>query len=120
MMRHYLDALYIQVLVEAAAVGTTSAGTTAVDMKTCRDAVLIINYVQTDDAVTLLVVEHSSDNVTFTTHTSVGTVADGMTKVNLKNIKRYVRLTYTNASATGNDFWCVMIAGFNAQEAPVS
>ena len=119
-MRNYLDSLYIQTLVEAAAVGTTSAGTTAVDMKTCRDAVLMINYVQTDDEVTQLVVEHSDDNTTFTTHTSVGTIADGNTQVNLKNIKRYVRLTYTNASASGNDFWCVMIAGFNAQKSPVS
>lgn len=116
---------YCKVLevVRAGVLGVTNAGTTAIDMQTCRQGWLIISLNVGSDVATSFVLQHSDDNSTWATLKSVDNAdlaADALKKYDLANMKRYVRATWTRAAAAGDSYWAVLVVGDLAVRAPIS
>ncbi len=101
-------------VVASGTLGVTNAGTTAVDMDTCRQGWLIIDQVIGIDVATSFVLQHSPDNITFTTLETVANAdlaATALVTYNLENMYRYVRATWTRAAANADSVWCVLVLG---------
>lgn len=111
----------VREVVAAGVLGVTNAGTAAVDMATCRQGWLIIDLALVTDIPTNVVLQHSSDNVTFTALETVpdaDVAASGLAHYNLENMQRYVRLTWTRALANADSHWCVLVVGDLMVRAP--
>ena len=122
-MRDYAGENYSREIVAAGVLGVTNTGTTAVDMETCRNAVVNISIVVTTDVPTGITIQDSSDNSTFATHTTITAsdlAATAFKSYNLANIKRYVRIAWTRAAANADTYWCVIINGDRALRGPIS
>ena len=101
-------------VVNAGVLGVTNAGTVAVDLGLCRNAWLTINQTIVTDVPTTVLIEHSPDNVTFTTHTTIANAdlaATTLATYDLYNLYRYVRLSWVRAAANADSFWSVVIIG---------
>lgn len=104
-------------VVQASTLGATSAGTTAVDLGTCRKGLLLISLTVGTDVPTNVVIQHSSDNVTFSTLRAVANAdvaATGFHVYQQTRIYRYVRATWTRAAAAADSRWSVVVVGDQA------
>ena len=115
---------YIEVgeLVRAGVLGPTSAGTTAVDMRTCRVGRLLISLTVGTDVPTNVVLQHSPDNVTWTNLAAPANAlfaASTLYEVDVANLYRYVRMTWTRAAAAGDSYWSIILLGDLAVKAPI-
>ena len=118
-LRNYLDQLFILELSRANVVGSALAGS-SVDMKTCRDGVVLISLTKGTDSLTAITFQDSPDDSTFTTHTSITSVtSSGFSKTNVKDIKRYCKINWTGDSNT-DSYACALLVGFRAIKKPVS
>lgn len=111
-------------IVAAAVLGATNAGTTAVDMRAARQGTVIISTTVGTDVATDVTIEHSADNSTFTE--ALDPLADalfaatGINVVEIPDMMRYVRATWTRAAAGGDSYWSITILGHEAIRSPVS
>lgn len=116
-MRDWKSVVTPKAIVQAAVLGATSAGTTAVDMGTCRDSLLAISITVGTDVPTSFEIEESSDNITFaskTTVTDANLAASTIYTVEVQNHKRYLRAKWTRATAAGDSYWSVLVFGHEA------
>lgn len=123
MLRAYNDELYPLSMVNAGVLAATNTGTTAVDIKTCRSAVLMINITIGSDVPTSTIIQDSEDNVTFADHTTIldaSLAATTLYIATLRNLKRYVRIKWTRAAAGADSYWSVTLTGIQASLNPVS
>lgn len=123
MLRAYPDVLYPLSMVAASVLAATNTGTTAVDLKTCRSALLLINLTVGTDVPSSVTIQDSADNSTFADHTDIDDTeldATVLYKATLRNLKRYVRIKWTRALSNGDSYWSVELIGFGAQLNPVS
>ena len=107
-------------LVQAAVLGATSAATTAVDLGdttgVSRDALVTVSITVGSDVPTTILLQHSSDNSTFATHTTIANAdlaATGIDVYSLRNVKRYLRITWIRAASAGDTYWSVCVTGYN-------
>jgi len=87
---------------------------TSVDMYGCRDAYAIISFTLGSDTFDSCTILDSEDDSTFATHTTVtATLLDesGLTKVELDDIKRYVRVDVTETGSSNDSYVCVILIG---------
>ncbi len=126
LLRTYLDALYIKSLVAASVLAATNTGTTAVDMKTSRSAVLMVNLTVGSDVATTFSIQHSADSGVDDAWADVITLTDAQlasTAMVLKEIprmKRYLRVKWTRSASGADSYWAIQVAGKYPQVAPVS
>ena len=120
-IKDFLSYCEVEQIVAAGVLGVTSAATTAVDLGTCRNALIMIDLVVGTDVPTTVLIQHSPDNVTFTTHTTVANAdlaATTLATYDCYNLQRYVRVTWVRAAAAANSFWCVLAIGDLMVRAP--
>ncbi len=109
-------------MVQAAVLGATNSGTTAVDLGTSRDAMVIISTTIGSDVASAITLEHSSDNSTFTTHTTITTAdlaATGIDIYTLTNVKRYLSIAWTRSASAADSYWSVVAIGINEYDTSV-
>ncbi len=109
-------------MVQAAVLAATNAGTTAVDLGTSRDAMVIISTTSGSDVASAITLQHSSDNSTFTTHTTITTAdlaATGIDIYTLTDVKRYLRIAWTRSASAADSYWSVVAIGINEYDTSV-
>jgi len=109
-------------LVRAGVLGVTNAGTTAIDMRTCRNGRLLISQTIGTDVATDFTLEHSYDNSTWATLvevTDANLAASTLYQVDVANTYRYLRITWTRAAANADTYWAVLYMGTEPVTAPV-
>ena len=112
----------VRSVIAPAVLGVTNAGTASVDMGMSRQGWLIIDLVVGTDIPTDVVLQHSSDNVTFTNLYAVpdaDVAASDLVHYNLPNMQRFVRLTWTRALANADTLWAVHVIGDLMIRAPI-
>ena len=119
-MRDFAGETYYKQLVACATILGASSNTSSVDMETCRNAKVIVDFAKSDDDFTTLNIQHSSDDSTFTTHTAIGAIAATENdSYDCSRLKRYVRLSWTRNGSGGSSTWCAYIVGDRALRSPV-
>lgn len=111
-------------VVRAGVLGPTNAGTASQDLGTARQGRLFISLNAVGDVPTNVVLQHSWDNATWTNIQVVpnaSLAASTFYQVELTNIalQRYVRLTWTRATAFGTSHWAVWVVGDLAVISPI-
>jgi len=120
-IKDFISYCEVEEIVAAGTLGATSAGTASVDLGMCRNALVMIDLVVGTDVPTGVLIQHSPDNVTWTTHTTVANAdlaASALQTYDLYNLYRYVRLAWTRATAFGDSQWCVLVIGDLMYRAP--
>lgn len=109
-------------VVAAGTLGVTNAGTASVDMRTCRQGLLMIDLVVGTDVPSDFILQHSHDDSTWATLEAVADadlLASDILTYDLENMERYVRLTWTRALANADSQWCVLVLGDLAVRTPL-
>jgi len=99
--------------VQEGTVLAVTGNSTADDMRTCRNLLVLVDLNVTTDTITNLLLEHSADNVTFTTHSTLAAAlaVDGFTTYSVQNVRRYVRVSWTRVGAGADTTWGVYFVG---------
>ena len=119
-MRDFAGETYYKQLVACATILGASSNTSSVDMETCRNGKVIVDFVKVNDDFTTLNIQHSSDDSTFTTHTAIGAIAATENdSYDCLRLKRYVRLNWTRNGAAGGSSWAAYIVGNQALRSPI-
>lgn len=114
-MRDATSETTVLAVVQASVLGVTNTGTTAVDLGTSRHALVTISTTIGSDVASAITLEHSSDNSSFSTHTTVTTAdlaATGIDTYDLHNCKRYLRIAWTRAASNADTYWSVTAVGY--------
>ena len=114
-MRDATSETTTKAVVQANVLGATNTGTTAVDMGFSRNVLVTISTTVGSDVASAITLQHSSDNSTFATHTTVTTAdlaATGIDTYDLHNCKRYLRIAWTRAASAGDSYWSVTATGY--------
>ncbi len=109
-------------LVRAGVLGVTNAGTAAIDMRTARVGKLMISLLVGTDVPTNVVLQHSSDGVTWVNLAAPANAlfaASTFYELDVANIFRYLRMTWTRAAAGADSWWSILFIADLAVRTPI-
>ena len=109
-------------LVRAGVMGVTNAGTASIDMRTIRVGRLMISLLVGTDVPTNVVLQHSPDNATWTNLVAPANAlfaASTFYQVDVANVYRYLRMTWTRAGVAADSWWSITFIGDLAVVTPI-